>query len=282
MSFTFRSLRLRAVFLIQLCTALAVILAPLQARAQHDHDDDDHDDDHHHAPVHFSHPLFTESPSPDTKLRLDFIRGVLAHDVNENTLRVEGEYAFSRNVSLEANVPLTSRSVSGNRTTAVGSGELALKLATFAAAAHGVLLGGGVAFGVPTGNEEKGIGSGHLIEIEPYVDAGWMRGALELVSFASYSTTTRRNSGDEKEESLALAASALYHLSPRFESLVELEGRRSVSGEESGHQIVNAGAGVKYHIARMRALVVGVGGRIPLTTNREFQSEMILSALYHF
>lgn len=282
MPFAFRSLRLRAVVLIHLCAVLAVIFAPLDARAQHDHDDDDHDDDHHHAPVHFSHPLFTESPSPDTKLRLDFIRGVLAHDVSENTFRVEGEYAFSRNVSLEANVPLTSRSISGDRTTAVGSGEIALKLASFAAAAHGVLLGGGVGFGVPTGNDEKGIGSDHLVEIEPYIDAGWMRGALELVSFASYSTTTRRTPGDEKEESLALAASALYHLNPRFESLVELETRRALSGEESGNQIVNAGFGVKYHVARVRALVVGVGGRIPLTSNREFQSEMILSALYHF
>jgi hypothetical protein len=207
---------------------------------------------------------------------------VLAHDVDENTFRVEGEYAFSRNVSLEANVPMTSRSISGDRTTAVGSGEIALKLASFAAASRGVLIGGGVGFGVPTGNDEKGIGSDHLVEIEPYIDAGWMRGALELVSFASYSTTTRRNAADEKEESLALAASALYHVTPRFESLVEMETRRALSGEESGHQIVNAGVGLKYHVARVRALVVGLGGRIPLTTNREFQSEMILSALYHF
>ncbi len=280
MPFASRSLRLRAVFLIQLCTVVAVIFAPIDARAQHN--DADHDEDHHHAPVHFSHPLFTESPSPDTKLRLDFIRGVLAHDVSDNTFRVEGEYAFSRNVSVEANVPLTSRSISGNRTTAVGSGEIALKLASFAAAANGVLLGGGVAFGVPTGNDTKGIGSDHLVEIEPYVDAGWMRGALELVSFASYSTTARRNTNDEKGESFAFAASALYHLSPRFESLVEMETRRALSGEESGNQIVTAGVGVKYHVARMRALVVGLGGRIPLTTTREFQSEMIVSALYHF
>jgi hypothetical protein len=280
MSFAFRSLRLRAVFLVLLYALLAVILAPHDARAQHD--DDDHDDDHHHAPVHFSHPLFTESPSPDTKLRLDFIRDVLAHDVSENTFRIEGEYAFSRNFSLEANVPLTSRAIGGNRTTAVGSGEIALKLASFVAAARGVLLGGGVGFGVPTGNDHKEIGSDHLVEIEPYIDAGWMRGALELVSFASYSTTTRRNSDDEKEESLALAASALYHLTPRLESLVEMETRRALSGEESGNQIVNAGIGAKYHVARLRGLVVGLGGRIPLTNNKEFQSEMILSALYHF
>jgi hypothetical protein len=61
-----------------------------------------------------------------------------------------------------------------------------------------------------------------------------------------------------------------------------MEARRALSGQESGNQVVNAGIGLKYHVARIRALVVGLGGRIPITTRKEFQSEMILSALYHF
>jgi len=32
-----------------------------------------HDDDHEHEHLHFSHPLVTESPSPDTKIRLYYI-----------------------------------------------------------------------------------------------------------------------------------------------------------------------------------------------------------------
>lgn len=260
------------------------MLIPSTVRAQHDHDHDDHDahDDHHHAPVHFSHPLFTESPSPDTKLRFDYLRAPLARAASDNTFRVEGEYAFTRNISIEANLPMTSRSVGGTSTSAVGSGEIALKLASFAAARHGVLLGGGVGFGIPTGNDEKGIGSDHLVEVEPYVDFGYMRKQMELVSFASFSTTTRRKDGEENEKEVAIAGSLLYHLDPRFESLIELEARRSLYSDAEDEQVVNAGVGLKYHVSRIRALVVGVGGRIPLTTEREFQSEIILSALYHF
>lgn len=257
-----------------------LMLAPSTARAQHDHDE--HDDDHHHAPVHFSHPLFTESPSPDTKLRFDYLRAPLAHDVSDNTFRVEAEYAFTRSVSIEANLPFTSRSANGIHSSAVGSGEIALKLASFAAAEHGILLGGGIGFGVPTGNDQKGIGSDHLVEVEPYVDFGYMRKQMELVSFASFSTNTRRDAGEENEKEVAVAASLLYHLDPRLESLVEVEARRSLYSDAEDEQIVNAGVGIKYHVNRIRALVVGIGGRIPLTTEREFQSEIIVSALYHF
>lgn len=232
--------------------------------------------------MHFSHPLFTESPSPDTKLRFDYLRAPLARAASDNTFRVEGEYAFTRNISIEANLPMTSRSVGGTSTSAVGSGEIALKLASFAAARHGVLLGGGVGFGIPTGNDEKGIGSDHLVEVEPYLDFGYMRKQMELVSFASFSTTTRRKDGEENEKEVAIAGSLLYHLDPRFESLIELEARRSLYSDAEDEQVVNAGVGLKYHVSRIRALVVGVGGRIPLTTEREFQSEIILSALYHF
>lgn len=272
---TLRPLAIAAVY-------AALMLSPSRALAQHDHGHDDGDDDHHHAPVHFSHPLFTESPSPDTKLRLDYLRAPLAHDLSENTLRVEGEYAFSQNMSIEANIPFSSVSSGGVRTSAVGSGEIALKLASFVAAEHGVLLGGGIGFGVPTGNDDKGIGSGHLVEVEPYVDLGYMHEKMEFVSFASYSFTTRRKAGEEDEKSFGVAASLLYHLDPRFESLVEVETRRLVNAEGSDAQIVNAGVGVKYHVNRIRALVVGIGGRIPVTTQREFQSEIIVSALYHF
>jgi hypothetical protein len=273
-----RSLRALAVTTIY----ASLVLAPSTGRAQHDHDDHDDHDDHHHAPVHFSHPLFTESPSPDTKVRLDYLRTPIAHNLSDNTLRIEGEYAFTQNVSIEANLPITSRSENGVHTSAVGSGEIALKLASFVAAKHGILLGGGVGFGVPTGNDQKGIGSDHLVEVEPYIDFGYMHKKLELVSFASFSTNTRRNTGEENEKELALAASLLYHLDPRFESLVELEARRSLYEAGSDEQIINAGLGLKYHVNRIRALVVGLGGRIPLTTEREFQSEIILSALYHF
>ncbi len=277
----FRVSRLAA----SICFAVfaALTLLPTTAIAQHDHDTNDADCDHHNdGLLHFSHPLFTESPSPDTKLRLDYLYAGLARGVRDHSVRVEAEYAFSPNVSIEANLPFTSRSAFGTSTSAVGSGEIALKLASFAAARHGLLLGGGIGFGLPTGNDEKGIGSGHIVEVEPYVDLGYKRNALELVSFAAFSTATRRNPDDEEEQEFALALSLLYHLDTRLETLLEMETRRALAGEESGHQAVNAGAGIKYHVPGTRALVLGIGGRVPLTNDREFQREFIVSALYHF
>ena len=110
----------------------------------------------------------------------------------------------------------------------------------------------------------------------------FMRKALELVSIASFGTAVNRDEGEEEEQEVALAVSLLYHLDPRLESLVEMQAVRAVAGEESGHQVVNAGIGFKYHVSRMRSLVVGVGGRVPLTYHREFRRKFIVSALYHF
>src|SRR5881392_2128567 len=47
---------------------IALFLIPVVGRTQER--DDDHEHDHH---LHFSHPLVTESPSPDTKIRLDYL-----------------------------------------------------------------------------------------------------------------------------------------------------------------------------------------------------------------
>lgn len=45
-------------------------------------------------PLHFSHPLVAESPSPDTKIRVDHMFTNLAGDEGEqHALRFEGEYA---------------------------------------------------------------------------------------------------------------------------------------------------------------------------------------------
>lgn len=258
-------------------TAVAIASSP--AFAQHD---DDHDHDHDHGPLHFSHPMFTESPSPDTKVRIDYLHSSVATRLSDNAFRFEAEYAFNHNVSLEANIPFTSRSADGERINSVGSGELALKLASFAAAERGILLGGGLSFGLPTGNDNKGIGSGHLVEVEPYVDLGYMKGPVELVTFASYSTVVNRHEGDEKEEEAALAGSLLYHLDPRFEALVELETRRALTGEESGTQVVNGGVGFKYRFPSLPKLIVGAAARVPLTSDREFRNEILVSAFWHF
>ena len=259
---------------------LSIAITPALAQAQHDHDDD-HDDDHHHAPLHFAHPIFTESPSPDTKIRLDYFHSSIAKNISDHAVRIEAEYAFTRNISIEANIPIVRRRISDDRTTAFGSSEIAVKLANFSAAKSGLLLGGGLAFELPAAANDAGIGNDHTVEIEPYIDIGYMRGPLELVSFASFSTVTRRREGEEKEQDLAIAASLLYHIGD-FESLVEVATDRALTGEESGDQSLNAGVGIKYHVPRHDRIVIGAGARAPLTKDKDFRHEILASFFYHF
>jgi hypothetical protein len=246
-----------------------------QERDHSPHDDPD-------GPLHFAHPIFTESPSPDTKLRLDYLFRQITSNVQEHSMRLEAEYAFTPNVSLEANIPVTTRSESGTTANSVGSGEIALKLASFAAADRGLLLGGGVAVGVPTGSDRKAIGSGHIVEIEPYVDAGYRRGEAEIVSFVSYSTTTNRHPDEAREEAIALAVSGLYHVAERVETLVEFQTVRSVAGAEQGRETAALALGAKYHVGRVHHLVFGIGARVPVTHDRDSEREILVSALWHF
>ena len=261
---------------------LITAITPAIAQAQHDqdHDHDDHDD-HHHAPLHFAHPMFTESPTPDTKVRLDYLYSSVAKSFNDNVFRVEAEYAFSRNFSIEANVPLVSRSIAGNRTTAVGSSEIAAKYANFAAAKAGFLLGGGLAVELPTASNDAGIGSDHIVEVEPFANVGYMRGPMEIVTTASFSSATRRRIGEDSERALGIAASLLFHVG-ELEPLAEIGFNRALSGDESGDQSLNAGAGLKYHVPKHHKIVVGIAARAPVTSTKAFRHQILASFFYHF
>ncbi len=96
---------------------LAVALASAGALQTFAHEDHAHPDG-----LHFSHPLITESPSPDTKIRLDYFflnvdgevedeelgeEGEGPSKFKESTVNLELEYAFTRNISIEADIPYT-------------------------------------------------------------------------------------------------------------------------------------------------------------------------------
>jgi hypothetical protein len=258
-----------------------MLLWARQARGQNaqDHDHDDHDHDHG---LHFAHPLIVESPSPDTKLRLDYFdRKFPGGAITERAIRLEGEYAFTRSVSLEFNLPFVRRSESSNSVAGIGSTELALKLATFAFDESGLLVGGGIETELPSGDDNKGIGSNHLIGVSPYVDFGYMHHSLEIVAFAAVETSVHRRSGEEAERSLNGSASALYHLRPRLETLLELESSAPLTG---GDRALGVGVapGLKYHPLISPKTVVGVSVHLPVTKAREIDREIVVSALYHF
>jgi hypothetical protein len=243
---------------------------------------------HTAANLHFSHPLVTESPSPDTKLRFDYFFAKEPGEDDEagadrHTFRLEGEYAFTSWLSFEVDVPYTFLEPDeGQSTDRLDNTEVGLKYANFTFSEYGLLLGGGIEFGLPTGNEEKGIGSNHVLEVEPYLDVGYKRDRLEIVGFTSFGLPQNENCQDEADLELGWNVSVLYHATPRIQTLLEFDGEHVFGGEEDGLDVVNVTPGIKVQPLDDPNLQVGVGVSLPLTDEKEFYARLILSAFYHF
>ncbi len=242
----------------------------------------EHDEDHDH--LHFSHPLITESPTPDTKVRLDYV--VLwvneVPEFRDHLVRIEGEYAFTHALSLAIVAPYEFRTEpSSERANGLGDLELSLKFASLRYGEQGVLLGGGLSAGVPTGSDQKQIGSSHIVELEPFVDAGYKRNKLELVGFARLSSTFNRRTGEEAERTLAFDFSTLYHLHPKLEGLMELTTSRSLVGTDAGVPQTFLAPGVKLYPFPNPQLMFGASLLLGTGAINDVKA-ISLSAFYHF
>jgi len=263
----------------RLLLVIAFLLLPIAAIQGQDHDDD-HDHDH----LHFSHPLVTESPSPDTKIRIDYlgVRTSGATGIHENVFRLEGEYAFNHAISLAIVTPFISRTApAAERASGLGNIELSLKAASLAFSKRGFLIGGGLSASLPTGSDVKGIGSAHIVELEPFFDAGYKRGLLELVGFTTVSSTFRRRAGEEAERNLTFDFSTLYQIRPRLEVLIEVTTTRALLGDESGIQQAFIAPGFKIYPFANRQLMFGASFEIGTGVARDTHA-LLLSGFYHF
>lgn len=253
---------------------LTVILATT-IQAQHHHDEE----------LHFSHPLITESPSPDTKVRFDyFYRKFRAGEkATEHTPRVEFEYAFRASFSVELNVPYAFRKVEGEPGTShADSMDVAVKFANFAFEEHHVLLVYGLEFGLPTGSDSRGIGSSHIIEVAPYFGAGLKKEKVEVVGFSSVSVPTNKRTGDEDATTLGYQLSFLFKPTPSIQPLIELDGETRLNRLERGNTVVNLSPGIKFRPLHSEHWQVGAGVGFPITNRHEFSSRVVISAFYHF
>jgi hypothetical protein len=244
----------------------------------------EHEEDHDHDHLHFSHPIVTESPSPDTKLRLDYI-GTRTSDstgVHENTFRLEGEYSFNQSVSFAIVTPFVSRTApAAERASGFGNIELSLKAASLAFSDHGLLLGGGLSAALPTGSDAKGIGSSHVVELEPFLDAGYKRDALELVGLAALSSTYHRRASDKAERNLTFNLSALYRIHSRVEGLIEVTTSRALIGPESGLPQTFIAPGIKVYPFTNRKFMFGASVELGTGGVRDTHA-LLLSGFYHF
>lgn len=255
-------------------SSLVVVLACPAHAQDHDHDE--------HSHIHFSHPIITESPSPDTKVRIDETYSSAPTDggIDRHTVRFEGEYAFSPGLSIELDVPFTILDpASGSSVRRLDNVEIGLKYANYSLAEHGVLIGGGIEFGLPTGRESVGIGSDEVLEIEPFVDIGFIRDRVELVAFAGLGFPT--GAEDEPDAEFGWNASFLYHASQRVMPLLELEGATAIGGHQDGVILLNVTPGLKVEPIRDRDLQVGVGISVPVTDAKDFGARVRISVFYH-
>lgn len=271
---------------------LAIVLPGTVAAQGHAHS---HDDDHHG--IHFTHPMFAESVSPDTKFRLDYGYRDLEAEDDRSELEVEGEYAFTRFFSIEAGVHYHPEAGE------LGETHVVAKLANYALEDSGILLGYGMEFGLPTGSghghgvhehehdpheEEPGEPHVHveaeedIYHITPFLNAGWMAGAWQLVGWTLFEIPVNQAVQENVGTGLRFNGSLLFHASERINALVEGFGRTGLSGAGSDRTVVSVGPGLRAQVLPQRPLVLGAALAFPITDDRDFDSRLLVSAFWHF
>ena len=262
-------------------TAVVVVLTGWAASTGLAQRSDVHDDGsaHYHG-LHFSHPLFTESIRPDTKVRFN-AGGEWEDGGRAAELEVEAEYAFDRSFSIEIGVPYVRLEPNGAASTsALDNIEVAFKFANFAFEDAGVLLGYGFAVGLPTGDPAKGIGSDSEWELAPFLNAGFKRGVFELIGWAIFGVPLNLPEGEEVENDVHYDISGLVHVAPWLQGLLEVNGAVALNGEQAGAGVVSLSPGIKVAPFGPR-LFVGLGGSFPLG-DTDLKARALVSLFYHF
>jgi hypothetical protein len=239
---------------LALATAVA---APAPCNAQ----------DHHHEEegLHFSHPLITESITPDTKVRVNFLDAA----PGGGEVEAGGEYAFRRTISIEVELPYDLEE------SAAGNLDVSLKLANYAFEESSVLIGYGAGFGLPTAT---GV-TDNSLELSPFVDAGLQRGGWEFIGWAQLGTRAAGTGGVGPE--LALYASALYHVSPRVQTILEYDGHTTPWSRYSTTGVRELTPGIKLRPFPDPHILLGAGLSLPFG-NAPYDRRLIISGFYHF
>lgn len=278
--------------LIWVILPLVVVSLPGRSSAQtHSHS---HEDEAHHGrALHFSHPIFTESVTPDTDFRLSF-GGERLGGGWSSQVGIGAEYAFHRAFSVEVQLPYLAGP-------GIGETHMGLKFASHAFEDSGVLLGYGVEFGLPTGaGAEPTAQAGHdeaeesshphaeqhsgVSEVEPFVSVGWMTGRWELQGFATFGLPT--GSGHAVETGagsrVSMAASALYHVSDRVQALLEYDSQSWIVGAGPRVGLAQLSPGLKVQPLADLPLLLAVGASLPTPDQGHSDTRMRMSVFYHF
>jgi hypothetical protein len=237
---------------------------------------------HAHPGVDFAHPIITESPLPETHLRLDY-NFAGSGDGREHTLTASGEYAFTPNFSVEAALPYTLLDPDDAGTAGrLGDATVGVKLATYQFVEHGLLPAVGLEINLPTGNEERGIGSDHVVELEPFVRAGYRAGPLELIGSLAVGIPLNQEDDESDDEDFALAynVSTLYHVTPDVQALLELHGESVFGGADES--VFSLSPGVTFQPFADKSVTIGLGVTVPVTDDKPFDYAINFMTIVHF
>lgn len=254
--------------------------------ADHDHAQlDPHAGHGHTDALHFLHPLVVESPLPENEARLEFTYTNLSGgEGDEFTLTGTVEFAPVRWFSVEASAPLTHLDADmSSSETRLGNASVGLKFACFEFEEHGVLLAAGVEFGLPTGNEERGIGNDHVLEVEPWVGCGYKRDRFEWIARLGVGLPTNQNGDKEADAELEWGTSFLFHIiDDKLAALIEIDGLDIYGEEEDGYDSVSITPGVRIYPFDNPDVSIGLGVRLPVTTDRDSHVQGIFTLFFHF
>jgi hypothetical protein len=231
----------------------------------------------------FSHPLVTESVSPDTKIRSTFLNTKSKDNSLIQTYDLELEYSPVPTFSLHLNVPYTVLKPAGNdNRSSLDEIELALKFANFAFESDNILMGYGVSFGLPSGNEAKGIGSDHIWNINPFFNGGIIWKRWEWTAYFTFTIPANQSPDENIQTGLESRLTALYHIGKKWEALAEAGNTTQISNFDTGEKSYDLTEGIKFRPNPDKPWILALGVRHPVSGNNGFKWQGIMSVFYHF
>jgi hypothetical protein len=119
-------------------------------------------------------------------------------------------------------------------------------------------------------------------EVEPFVRVGYWRGRFEFIATFAIGIPLNQDEPEEGEEEFALAygVSALVHVTPTIQAIVELHGER-VFGQDDQHALY-VSPGLTTQPFRDKSISLGAGVTLPVTDDRDFDYSLNLMTIFHF
>jgi hypothetical protein len=231
----------------------------------------------------FSHPLITESISPDTKVRFTFLDTKAKNNVLSQTYDLELEYSPVPSFSIHLDVPYSVLKPTGNHSISnLDEIELTFKFANFAFANHNFLLGYGITFGLPTGDQTKGIGNNHIWDINPFLNGGIIWKRWEWTAYFIFGIPSNQYTNENIQTGLESRLTALYHISSRWEVLIEAGNTSQIIHFNKDERSYDLTEGVKFRPDPDKPWIIALGVRHPVFQNNEIKLQGIVSVFYHF